>query len=133
MPECYVERKFTTSPNPFSLQGEGEPDLFLVPLSLQGEGEPDLFFVSLSLQGEGEPDLFLVPFSLQGEGEPDLYLVPLSLQGEGLGVRFLGAYTLISVTILERLPFYEISDSVALVDLQGLICLGGQGFLQALP
>jgi len=28
-----VERKCTTSPTPFSLQGEGEPEFFLVPLS----------------------------------------------------------------------------------------------------
>jgi hypothetical protein len=33
-----VERKCTTSPNPFSLQGEGEPELFLVPLSFARRG-----------------------------------------------------------------------------------------------
>jgi len=33
-----VERKCTTSPNPFSLQGEGEPEFFLVPLSFARRG-----------------------------------------------------------------------------------------------
>jgi hypothetical protein len=33
-----VERKCTTSPKPFSLQGEGEPEFFLVPLSFARRG-----------------------------------------------------------------------------------------------
>jgi hypothetical protein len=33
-----VERKCTTSPSPFSLQGEGEPEFFLVPLSFARRG-----------------------------------------------------------------------------------------------
>jgi len=33
-----VERECTTSPNPFSLQGEGEPEFFLVPLSFARRG-----------------------------------------------------------------------------------------------
>jgi len=33
-----VERKCTTSPNPFSLQGEGDPEFFLVPLSFARRG-----------------------------------------------------------------------------------------------
>ena len=32
------KEKCTTSPNPFSLQGEGEPELFLVPLSFARRG-----------------------------------------------------------------------------------------------
>jgi len=48
-----VERKCTTSPNPFSFQGEGEPEIFLVPFSFQGEGEYEIFLVPLSFARRG--------------------------------------------------------------------------------
>jgi len=42
-----VERKCTTSPNPFSLKGEGEPEVFLVPLSFARRGARGEVFSNL--------------------------------------------------------------------------------------
>ena len=44
-----MERKCTTSPNPFSLQGEGEPEFFLVPLSFARRGARGEVFRSFHL------------------------------------------------------------------------------------
>jgi len=47
-----VERKCTTSPNPFSLQGEGEPEFFLVPLSFARRGARGEVFKSFHVTSD---------------------------------------------------------------------------------
>jgi hypothetical protein len=44
-----VERKCTTSPNPFSLQREGELELFLIPLSFARRGARGEVFKSFQI------------------------------------------------------------------------------------